>query len=153
MNLHTNNDSTVNDGKRDFLKIILSGGVFAFIGAVIYPILAYLIPPKEAEVAVSSVKAGKLSEIEKESGKIIKFGTKPVILIRTAGDELKAFSATCTHLDCTVQYRKDYGTIWCACHNGRYDLNGRNISGPPPRPLDELRVIVQGDEILISKKT
>jgi len=152
LNSHMKDGQPVNEKKRDFLKIILSGGVLAFIGAVVYPILAYLIPPKEAEVVVSSVKAGKLNEIAKDSGKIIKFGTKPVILIRTANDELRAFSATCTHLDCTVQYRKDFGTIWCACHNGKYDLNGRNISGPPPRPLDEFRVTIQGDDILISKK-
>ena len=142
-----------NKSKRDFLQWVLAGGVTAFLGAVLYPIFAYLIPPKQAEVEVSSVKAGKLSEIEKESGKIIKFGTKPVILIRTANDEVRAFSATCTHLDCTVQFRKDFGMIWCACHNGKYDLNGRNVSGPPPRPLDEFRVLIQGDEIQISKKT
>jgi Rieske Fe-S protein len=142
-----------NKSKRDFLRWILAGGVTAFLGAVLYPIFAYLNPPKQAEVEVSNVKVGKLSEMEKESGKIIKFGTKPVILIRTANDELRAFSATCTHLDCTVQFRKDFGMIWCACHNGKYDLNGRNISGPPPRPLDEFRVVIQGDEILISKKT
>jgi cytochrome b6-f complex iron-sulfur subunit len=138
--------------KRNFLQWILTGGAVAFLGTVLYPIFAYLKPPQEAEVVVSSVKAGKFSEIEKDSGKIVKFGTKPVILIRTANDELRAFSATCTHLDCTVQYRKDFGTIWCACHNGKYDLNGRNISGPPPRPLDEYRVVVQGGEIIISKK-
>jgi Rieske Fe-S protein len=142
-----------NKSKRDFLQWVLAGGVTAFLGAVLYPIFAYLIPPKQAEVEVSSVKAGKLSEMEKESGKIIKFGTKPVILIRTANDEVRAFSATCTHLDCTVQFRKDFGMIWCACHNGKYDLNGRNVSGPPPRPLDEFRVLIQGDEIQISKKT
>ena len=142
-----------NKSKRDFLQWVLAGGVTAFLGAVLYPIFAYLIPPKQTEVEVSSVKAGKLSEMEKESGKIIKFGTKPVILIRTANDEVRAFSATCTHLDCTVQFRKDFGMIWCACHNGKYDLNGRNVSGPPPRPLDEFRVVIQGDEILISKKT
>jgi Rieske Fe-S protein len=142
-----------NQSKRDFLQWVLAGGVTAFLGVVLYPIFAYLNPPKQAEVEVSSVKAGKLSEMEKESGKIIKFGNKPVILIRTANDEVRAFSATCTHLDCTVQFRKDFGMIWCACHNGKYDLNGRNLSGPPPRPLDEFRVVVQGDEILISKKT
>lgn len=139
-------------GKRDFLKYILTGGLFAFVASVLYPILAYLKPPKQTEVVVSSVKAGLLKDIDKDSGQIVKFGSKPVILIRTADDELRAFSATCTHLDCTVQYRKDFGAIWCACHNGKYDLNGRNISGPPPRPLDEYRVVVQGDEVLISKK-
>ena len=139
-------------GKRNFLKFLLSGSLLALVGSVLYPILAYLKPPVQAEVEVSSVKAGKLDDLVKDSGQIVKFGSKPVILVRTANDELRAFSATCTHLDCTVQYKKELGLIWCACHNGKYDLNGRNVSGPPPRPLDEYRVIVQGGEIMISKK-
>ncbi|MBI4549175.1 MAG: Rieske 2Fe-2S domain-containing protein [Ignavibacteriae bacterium] len=150
--IKTHAEFSPHESKRNFLKYILSGGLFALAGSILYPILAYLNPPKQGEVEISSVKAGKLNEIEKDSGMMVKFGTKPVILIRTANDELRAFSATCTHLDCTVQYKKEMGVIWCACHNGKYDLNGRNVSGPPPRPLDEYRVIVQGEEILISKK-
>ena len=137
--------------KRDFLKWLISGAALAWIVAVMYPILSFMKPPKQGEVEVSSVKAGKLSEIEKDSGTIVKFGNKPVILIRKTDGELRAFSASCTHLECTVQYRKDFGSIWCACHNGKYDLNGRNVSGPPPRPLDEYKVIVKNDEIFISK--
>jgi cytochrome b6-f complex iron-sulfur subunit len=139
--------------KRDFLKYVLGGGLLAWIGSIVYPLFAYLKPPKQAEVEVNSVKAGKLTTIAKDSGTIVRFGNKPVILIRTAAGELRAFSATCTHLDCTVQYRKDLGVIWCACHNGKYDLSGRNISGPPPRPLNEYRVVVQSDEVFISTKT
>lgn len=140
-------------GKRDFLKYILGGGLLAWAGSIVFPLLAYLKPPKQAEVEVSSVKVGKLSAIENDSGTIVRFGNKPVILVRTPNGELRAFSGTCTHLDCTVQYRKDFGVIWCACHNGKYDLNGRNIAGPPPRPLDEFRVVVQGEEVFVSKKT
>ena len=139
--------------KRDFLKYILGGSLVAWVGSVLYPIFSYLKPPSEAEAEVSSVKAGKLSDIEKDSGTIVKFGSKPVILLRSTKGDLRAFSATCTHLDCTVQYRKDFGLIWCACHNGKYDVNGRNVSGPPPRPLDEYKVNVQGEEVFISKKT
>ncbi len=139
--------------KRDFLKYFLGGGILAWLGAVFYPVLAYLKPPKQGDVEVTSVKAGKLSEIEKESGTIVRFGNKPVLMVRTAEGEVHAFSATCTHLDCTVQFRKDMGVIWCACHNGKYDLNGHVVGGPPPRPLDEYRVIVQADEIIISSRT
>jgi len=139
--------------KRDFLKYVLGGGLFAWAVSVIYPLVQYLKPPKQAEVEVTSAEAGNLSTMEKDSGTIIRFGSRPVILVRTATGELRAFSATCTHLDCTVQYRKDLGVIWCACHNGKYDLTGRNISGPPPRPLEEFRVTVQGDNIFVSKKT
>jgi cytochrome b6-f complex iron-sulfur subunit len=140
-------------GKRDFLKIVLGGGILAWIASIVYPLFAYLKPPKQAEVEVTSVKVGKLSAIEKESGTIVRFGNKPVIVVRAASGEVRAFSATCTHLDCTVQYRKDFGVIWCACHNGKYDFNGRNIAGPPPRPLDEYRVVMQGEEVFISKKS
>jgi cytochrome b6-f complex iron-sulfur subunit len=138
--------------RRDILKYVLGGGLIAWLASVLYPLVEYLIPPRQNEIEVNSVKVGKLSGIEKDSGRIIRYGSKPVILIRTTAGDLRAFSATCTHLECTVQFRKDLGVIWCACHNGKYDLNGRNISGPPPRPLAPYRVVVQGDEVYVSKE-
>ncbi len=75
------------------------------------------------------------------------------ILINTPAGELKAFSATCTHLGCIVQYRSDLSQIWCACHNGHFDLNGKNVEGPPPRPLEEYVVNVRGDQIIVSKRS
>ncbi len=142
----------VERGKRDFLKLALGGSLVAWVASVVYPLFAYLKPPKQAEVEVSSVRVGALSEIGKDTGQIVRFGNKPVIVVRLANGDVRAFSAVCTHLDCTVQYRQDMGLIWCACHNGKYDLNGRNIAGPPPRPLDEYRVVVQGEEAFVSKK-
>ncbi len=138
--------------RRSFLNYVLSISGLGLAVSILYPLISFLKPPKQNEAEVSSVLACKLSEIEKEQFKIIRFGNKPVILIRTAEDKLVAFSAVCTHLDCTVQYRKDMGTMWCACHNGKYDLTGRNISGPPPRPLDPFVVTLKGEEIYLSKK-
>jgi cytochrome b6-f complex iron-sulfur subunit len=60
-------------------------------------------------------------------------------------------SATCTHLDCTVQNRPDWGIIWCACHNGKYDYDGNNISGPPPRPLEKFNVNEVDGVIFVSR--
>lgn len=148
---YPNSGSSPPTSKRDFLKITLLGGISAWAVSVLYPILAYLKPPKQGEVEVSSVKVGKLNDIAKDSGTIVRFGNRPVILIRKADGDLVAFSATCTHLDCTVQYRKDMGMIWCACHNGRYDLTGRNVAGPPPKPLEPFRVVTKGEEVYISK--
>jgi len=148
----TETTGTPDAGKRDFLKYLLGGSLIAWLATVIYPIISYLKPPHQGEVEVSSVKVGKLSEIKKDSSSIVRFGSKPVLLIRLADGEFRAFSGTCTHLDCTVQYRQDMGTIWCACHNGKYDLTGRNIGGPPPRPLDPFRVVIQGEDVYISKQ-
>jgi Rieske Fe-S protein len=141
----------VSGGKRDFLKYVLGGSFVVWLGSVLYPMLAYLKPPHESDVEVSSIKAAKVGEIENRTAKIVRFGNKPVILLRLDSGEFRAFEATCTHLDCTVQYRHDMGIIWCACHNGKYDLMGRNIGGPPPRPLAKYKVVVQGEDVLIVK--
>jgi Rieske Fe-S protein len=66
--------------------------------------------------------------------------------------EWKAYSGICTHLNCTVQFKDNTRQIWCACHNGLYDLNGKVVSGPPPRPLEEFTVRVRGDEVIISRQ-
>ncbi len=137
--------------RRKFLNTLLGVGGIGGVLSVFYPIISYLIPPKTTEPKVNSVKAGSSSEFPTNSSKIIKFGRKPVILIKTVDNQYKALSASCTHLDCIVQYKTDTKQIWCACHNGTYDLNGRNISGPPPRPLEEYDVKIVKDEIIITK--
>jgi Rieske Fe-S protein len=138
--------------RRSFITSILTLGAAGLSASIIYPIIKYLIPPKQTEVEVTSVMAGNVKDIENNSYKIVRFGNKPVILIRTEEGNFKALSAQCTHLDCTVQYKKSEGVIWCACHNGKYDLNGRNISGPPPRPLEPYLVNIKGGQVFISKK-
>ena len=74
-----------------------------------------------------------------------------MLLFRTMSGELRALTAKCTHLDCTVQYRAERSDIWCACHNGTYDLKGQNVSGPPPRPLAPLEVITRGEKIVLKR--
>lgn len=143
--------SPKNKGRRDFLNILLKGGFLAWLISIVYPIYDFLEPPKAEEVKVTSVDIGKANDMVKDSGKIIKFGSKPVIVIRLPNGEYRAFSANCTHLDCIVQYRKDLGQIYCACHNGRYDLNGKNVSGPPPAPLQKYNVSLKGDDVIIFK--
>jgi Rieske Fe-S protein len=81
-----------------------------------------------------------------------RFGNRPGLLLRTASGDYRAMSATCTHLSCTVQFRDDMQQVWCACHNGHYDLNGRNIAGPPPRPLELYEVQVRGEEVFVRRR-
>ena len=101
-------------------------------------------------VYAAMAQAG-LDELAPNSYKMFRFGSKPGILIRLRDGSFKALSARCTHLDCTVQYKEDTGQIWCACHNGFYDLEGRNVSGPPPRPLERFEVVVKGDKVFVRR--
>jgi len=137
--------------RRRFLDILLGSGAVATLGAIAYPIIRFLVPPQIIEAQTNSVAIGKNAEVANNTGKIFKFGSKPGIIIRTETGDLKAFSASCTHLDCIVQYDPAQKQIVCACHNGHYDLTGKNVSGPPPRPLEEFTVNVKGDDITVTR--
>ena len=140
---------------RSFLDAMLGFGFVSTVLAVVYPIWRYLNPPASGEAATTSVVAGKVNDFKPNSGVVIKFGAKPAIVVRTPEGEFRAFSAVCTHLDCTVQYKSDTHQLWCACHNGMYDLGGNNVSGPPPRPLEPFAVNLRGEpgqeEVVVSR--
>jgi Rieske Fe-S protein len=141
--------------RRTFLDSLLGIGFVSTALSVLYPVLRFVIPPANAEPATDSVIAGKISEFKNNSGALVKFGTKPAILVRTSDGNFKAFTAVCTHLECTVQYKPETSQIWCACHNGLYDLAGNVVSGPPPRPLEAFTVNLRGEpgqeDVVISR--
>ena len=136
---------TASSSRRTVLRTFLGGGILASLGSFLYPVLRYLVPPVETNLGVDSVIAATIHELKPNSSKIFRFGSRPALLIRTAEGEYQAMSATCTHLSCTVQYRQDTRQVWCACHNGIYDLNGKNLFGP----LEKYQVHIQGDEIQV----
>jgi Rieske Fe-S protein len=144
--------SPVETGRRRLLETLLGGGLLASAVSFFYPVLRYIVPPTVADLGGDEVVAAKVGELKANSSKIFRFGSRPGLLLLTADGEYHAMSATCTHLSCTVQYRSDLHEVWCACHNGLYDLEGRNISGPPPRPLQAFQVHVRGDEVIVSRK-
>lgn len=137
--------------RKSFLNTLITGAASALGLMILYPVFSFLKPPKQREVQVVSASAGKAADMQINDSKIIRFGNKPVIIIKKGEADYKAFSAVCTHLDCTVQYKKDEDKLWCACHNGRYDLQGKNVSGPPPRPLEKFAVNIKNGELIISK--
>jgi cytochrome b6-f complex iron-sulfur subunit len=138
--------------RRSFINWFLGTSAGAFLASVLYPLARYLVPPTVGESTAGTVTLQiKPDDVKVNTGQIFKFGSRPAILVRTPAGELRAFSAVCTHLNCTVQYRSDLSQIWCACHNGHYDLGGKNVEGPPPRPLDPYVVNARGNQIVISK--
>jgi Rieske Fe-S protein len=145
--------------RRRVLNAFLASGAVATGGAVAFPIARFLLPPEQVEAAVASVvasdsKTGKpfqVSQFPVNHGESFRMGSQPGLLVRLQNGEFRAFSAKCTHLACLVQYRQDTKLIWCACHNGTYDLTGKNISGPPPRPLTPYTANVRGDEVVVSR--
>jgi Rieske Fe-S protein len=141
--------------RRSFLDALLGVGFVSTAVSIVYPVSRFLVPPASGEPETASAVAAKAADLKPNSGKVFKFGSRPGIVVRTGDGELRAFSAVCTHLDCTVQYKVDTSQLWCACHNGTYDLGGNVVSGPPPRALERFVVNVRGDgaeaEIVVSR--
>ena len=141
--------------RRTFLDALLATGFVSTAAAIAYPVSQFLIPPAGGEPATESASAGRAAALRPNSAAIFKFGNRPGIVVRTVDGDVRAFSAVCTHLDCTVQFKSDTSQLWCACHNGTYDLAGNVVSGPPPRALEKFVVNIRGEgadaEIVVSR--
>ena len=141
--------------RRGFLDALLAVGFVSTAVAIAYPVSRFLIPPASGEPATASAGAGKAAALKPNSARIFKFGSRPGIVVRTPEGDVRAFSAVCPHLDCTVQFKPDTAQFWCACHNGMYDLGGNVVSGPPPRGLERYVVNLRGEsgreEIVVTR--
>ncbi len=60
-----------------------------------------------------------------------------VIVCRAEDGEIRALSATCTHLGCKITQYAD-GLLVCPCHGSRFRLDGTVARGPATRALDVL---------------
>ena len=122
--------------RRRFLDGLLGLAVTGTLGSILYPVLRYLTPLPAAgpagPVQLTDEQIGKL----RDGGfVIVPVSGKRALVFRDDGGTVRAFDAKCTHEGCTVQYVPGESAIWCACHNARFDTDGRVLSGPPPRPL------------------
>jgi Rieske Fe-S protein len=130
--------------RRKLVNRLLGGSFGALIAWILYPVLRFLEPVEVAEAAANQVEAGRTDDpdLAATGFKIVPFGNDPVILVKTAEGGFHALAATCTHLDCIVEYRRDQNLLWCNCHGGQFDVTGRVVGGPPPKPLRPYRVHV-----------
>ena len=143
-------------GRRSFLTTAMVGGIGAcYLAALGYPVYRYMASPverAEAESAISEVSLTNAVTLAPGSALMFKFGSFPALLIHHMDGTWSAFNAVCTHLGCTVAYEPAKNRIHCACHGGVYDPNtGKNVSGPPPRPLKAYVVKVTDKTVVVSR--
>jgi Rieske Fe-S protein len=131
--------------RRGFLGLILAVLGSISFGSLAYPFLKYLAPQK------AEIKAEKLKIRKSEVGdaKEIIFQNTPAIIIDRPGEGLIALSRVCTHLGCLIDYSKMKKQLICPCHGGVFNLEGRVVSGPPPKSLTVFPLKVEGEDIII----
>ena len=132
--------------RRSFLDILLGVSGVASLASVLYPVLRHLKPlPRAGPVGPTRLTRDEVTKLEKEHFVIVPVSGKRVLVLQNAAQQLLALDAKCTHEGCTVQYLAGESVIWCACHNARFDLDGRVLAGPPPRPLPKYTAERQED--------
>ena len=122
--------------RRGFLDVLLGASIAGWLATVLYPIIRYLKPlPQAGFTGPARLTREDIVKLEQKQFVIVPVSGQRVIVVQPPNQELAALNAVCTHEGCTVTFRPGESVIWCPCHDGRFDLNGRVLSGPPPRPL------------------
>ncbi|MGC8743182.1 MAG: ubiquinol-cytochrome c reductase iron-sulfur subunit [Verrucomicrobiia bacterium] len=141
--------------RRTFSRIALGAAGLCYAAMLGYPIYRYLESPVEKAAKEAAVKEILLKDAHKlapGAGMIFKFGARPAWLIHHKDGSWIALDAVCTHLGCTVKYEEQNNRIFCECHGGTYDpMSGKNIAGPPPRPLKQYKVQVTDSGVIVSR--
>jgi Rieske Fe-S protein len=133
--------------RRDFAKfLVLTSG--AFVAGQAWVAAQNLV--RQRRPAPTRAKIAAVDEVPAGTAKMFNFPGEhdPCLLIRTTDGAFVAYSQKCTHLSCAVVPKVAEGVLHCPCHEGLFDLlTGRNIAGPPTRPLPKIELEVQGDDI------
>lgn len=155
-------DSVAQVPRRTFLTaaIVAAGALITAIYSI--PGVAYLLAPAlkkiESETWIPLGPASKVepgvptlfrADIRRQTGWIVNEEQLTVYVLTEDGRNYVALSNVCTHLGCRVRWVEGEQQFFCPCHNGVFDKDGRVVSGPPPRPLDQYPVKVEDGQLYV----
>jgi nitrite reductase/ring-hydroxylating ferredoxin subunit len=133
--------------RRDFAKfLVLTSG--AFVVGQGWIAAQSLI--RSRRPALPRIEIARLSALPVGAALVFSYPSdhERCLLMRPEEQVLVAFSQACTHLSCAVVPDMARGVLHCPCHEGYFDLRtGRNIAGPPPRPLPRITLAIEGDRV------
>src|SRR5512135_47698 len=134
--------------RRNFLKVAIASFGTVTAGSFVYALVRFLsaLPSRIAEANRLVILK---SDIPSGEAKNFVFRNMPAIIINRPDKGFIAFSRTCTHLGCLVEYHHAQQRLICPCHAGNFDLEGNVLSGPPPKPLTVIPFKIEGDKIVI----
>jgi len=134
--------------RRDFLGL---AAVWTAVAAFFAALVGALRLPMPSVLPESSSRV-KLGAIADFTGSAMTPFPEQRLWVFSDDQGLYAISAICTHLGCTVA-RQEEGGFFCPCHGSRFDAQGKNISGPAPKPLLHLELYVSPDgQLVVDRK-
>lgn len=144
--------------RRGFLGAVIKGSA-ALIGAItLIPGIAMLLSPvifrskrKERKIMFANP-----TDIQSKTYVAARLAgqdeTAPGVYVKRLSDGRPiVLSSLCTHAGCSVTWKDAENKFHCPCHQGFFDAEGKNIAGPPPRPLMRLTAIERNGEIYVEE--
>jgi nitrite reductase/ring-hydroxylating ferredoxin subunit len=92
-----------------------------------------------------------LAELPVGGSRALTYNGYPALVLRTS-ESLRCFSLICTHLGCTVAWQAGKDEFYCPCHDGRFDRFGEVLAGPPPLPMEQIPVRVEGETVIVGEE-
>lgn len=128
--------------RRRFLAS-LGAGTFVVLGI---PSRKAMTAPRK--VALSLAKFDRLKPVG--GWIVVKIKEREVLVVHDAEGSVRAFDPVCTHMACLVGYKPEDRRFVCPCHFSTYDLDGKVLGGPAPRPLTRYDAVLEGDRIVLT---
>jgi cytochrome b6-f complex iron-sulfur subunit len=136
-------------GRRRFLSQAVMGfGLLFGMGLLGLRFFQFLVPSQKAK-RDESVLLGAEKTIPMNEAVPMELGGHKLLVLKTE-EGVVAFSRRCTDLGCLVSWDRQREQFVCPCHQGIYDKTGKNIAGPPPRPLDRFGIVKRGEQLYVS---
>lgn len=133
--------------RRKFLMVMVGGLGGLVAAASAWPIFRFLSPIEGA--GGGDMVSVNRSQVPVGAAHFFQFQGKPAVVLQPSPGEFVALSAVCTHLGCVVSWQDDKSEFICPCHGGRFSPEGTVLGGPPPAPLENLAVTVDGDQLTV----
>ena len=138
--------------RRQFLNTLFGGSLLAFFSGTLFSLAKFAFPTlgKEPDFVVLNKK--DFADIPKNSAKAFAWGGVLGLYLKKEDGSVAALKGGCTHMECNITYKPADKKFYCACHKGWFDENGRNVEGPPPRPLEFFDYRIEDGKLIVHKK-
>jgi menaquinol-cytochrome c reductase iron-sulfur subunit len=149
--------------RRSFLGVLLGLGSFFVASLLSVPLIRFaLFPLLRRTTELKSSPVGEVTEfssltepvmrtiqIEQVDGWRKAVSEKAIYVTKDAQGRLRVLTSVCPHLGCTVPWNKEKNQFACPCHGAVFSADGKRISGPSLRGMDELETSVESGQLLV----
>jgi len=138
--------------RRNFLNTLWGGWLAMFLAGTGTALFRFAFPTLGKEPDFVILKPEDYLAIPVNSTKAFAWGGKLGLFFRRTDGTLVALKGVCSHMECNITYKPAERKFYCPCHKGWFDENGKNVQGPPPKPLEIFVYSVEEGKLIVARK-